>query len=112
MRRTGAAFVMAVLSAACAAAPAPPAAPEPAVATMSPITLPTGRVLEYGTLAPIAGAVVSFRFLNPGAQPIASAVTDATGGYRIDLAPGEYRVAVDDMDVAVLTVRADTSHGD
>lgn len=112
MQRTGAAFVIAVLSAACAA-PAPPAAPGPPVATaLPPVTLPTGRVIEYGTLGPIPGAVVSFRFLNAGAQPIASAVTDATGGYRVDLAPGEYRVAVDDVDVAVLTVRPDTAHGD
>jgi hypothetical protein len=68
-------------------------------------------VLEYGTLAPIVGAVVSF-FSFDVTPPIASAVTDARGGYRVDLAPGTYQVAVDEVRVAALTVRPETPHGD
>jgi hypothetical protein len=110
MRRTGAWIVAAVISVGCGA-PAAPTSPAPVVNASAPLTPPTGRVLEYGTLAPISGAVVSF-FSFDLAPPIASVGTDATGGYRVDLAPGTYRVAVDDVPVAVLTVRPGTPHGD
>lgn len=109
MRRAAAWIVVAVIAVGCAA-PAAPTSPAPVVNAPAPLTPPTGRVLEYGTLAPIGGAVVSFS--SWAAPPVASVVTDATGGYRVELAPGTYWVAVDDESAAVLTVRPETPHGD
>lgn len=116
MRRAGAWIVVAVISAGCAAPPAP-TSPAPVVNTPAPLAPPTGRVLEYGTLAPIGGAVVSFFSFDASfsANPppaIASVVTDAKGGYHVEVPADTYRVDVDGVSVAVLAVRSGVPHGD
>jgi hypothetical protein len=111
-------IIFAAISVGCAA-PAPgPTSPAPVVITPVALAPPNGRVLEYGTLAPIVGAVVSFydfeAWFTAGASkdPIASVVTNATGGYHVDLPPLRYRVAVDGVGVADMMLRPDTPHGD
>jgi len=116
MRRTGALMVIAAISVGCAA-PAAPTSPAPAVSAPAPLTPPTGRVLEYGTLAPVGGARVSFfsfgaSFSANPPPPIASVGTNGKGGYHVDLPRDTYRVDVDGVAVAVLTLRPGTPHGD
>lgn len=120
MRRTGAWIVVAVVSMGCAA-PAAPISPAPAVVTPASLEPPDGRVLEYGTLAPVSGAVVSFFSFedlftaNAPKSPVASVVTDATGGYHVDLPPvllDRYSISVDGVAVAAMTLRPGTPHGD
>ena len=120
MKRTAAWIVVAVISVGCAA-PAAPTSPAPVVSTPAALAPPDGRVLEYGTLAPVSGAVVSFlsfEYLftaNASKLPVASAVTNATGGYHVDLPPvpfDSYRVVVDGAEVANLTLRPEAPHGD